>query len=865
MSSSIFSTAVNAIGDSVLKYMTKNIEEMLGHSTGGASITEKPIIGKQSSLQEIKIQTSTYGKMIPEVYGTTRISGNIIWALPVKFTEHRRAHVADSQSPAKYVTTKNYYATLAIAICSGPTCKHIQVWANGRLLDLNKIRHRFYMGTETQEPDPLILSVEDSAPSYRGTAYMVIEDLPLLDYNNAIPNFVFEVTAYPEGFFENHVVQKIDSVHIIAHGEFGYDTKTQTAAHTETVGEITVTYGMAKKINGENGHQKSHAMESLELIEGTLLNLKWVAITVNWFASDINIEHCSVLPGITYGREMQTFPDTWTVGNFTAQNSYRIPQENGVSQYAGTANDASLVRYIQELKSRGYKVLLSVKLVAPTEGGQWVCENAGNISTFFGVRYHPFMEHYCHLTKGAIDAFCIGSGFGSLTKIQDGVAFPAVEALIELAQHAKAILGNEVTVTYAANWDEYHSHNGTYNMDALWSSSAVDVVGINAYFPLTDAQTPTNDAPRVQDIVQSWKSGEGYNYFYKDPLSGQSKTTYTSARFAWKNMYYWWSHRHINSHDKSRTPWKPKSKQIWFIEYGFRSVENCTHSPMSLQQSTLPENVDFAAQKTAIAGTIRAWKSSKMVRRMFLYAWNIKPHTNTTAREYRRWHTGYWINGKIELVTLTAIIRDILNKIGAPSRNLRGIDEPIFGYSIHNHLPARAIIRELQKIYFFDLIEKEGLLAIVDNNAKIALSIPQQDIVPKSCKITRLAEVLHGASALLYISKQRNYQPNLRQILCRNKLKTRDILQTSLVLDGQQAESILDGIYYTAMGSNYFYKMAVPIKYSVLNAGDVVSMVGKPSLRTIRLTSVKILGPKVYLEGFSHVSTRINNGIFPAD
>ncbi|MGN7661623.1 MAG: glycoside hydrolase/phage tail family protein [Anaplasma sp.] len=864
MSPSIFSNAVNAIGNSVLKHMTKNIEEMLGHTTGGASATGRSITEKQVQLQKIKIQTSTYGRMIPEVYGTTRISGNIIWASPVKYTEHRRAHVADGQSPAKYVITGSYYATLAIAICSGPTCRHIQVWANGRLLDLNKIRYRFYMGTETQEPDPLILSVEGSAPAYRGTAYVVMEDLPLLDYNNTIPNFVFEVTAYPEGFFENHVVREIDSVHAIAHGEFAYDTKIQTAVHTETVGEITVTHGMAKKINGESGHQKSHAMESLEQIEGTLLGLKWVAVTVNWFASDINIGRCSVLPGITYGRETRTFPDTWTVGDFTAQNSYRIPQENGVPKCAGTANDASLVRYIQELKSRGYKVLLSVKLVAPTEDSQWVCEDAGKISTFFGVRYHPFMEHYCHLTKGAIDAFCIGSGFGSLTKIRDAGVFPAVESLIELAQHAKAILGSDTTVTYAANWDEYHSHNGTYNMDALWSSSAIDVVGINAYFPLIDTKTPKNGAPRVQDIVQSWKSGEGYSYFYKDPLSGRNKTPYASARFAWKNMYYWWSHRHINSHDNSRTPWKPKSKQIWFIEYGFRSVENCTHSPMPLQQSALPENVDFAAQKTAIAGTIKAWRSSKMVRHMFLYAWNIKPHINTTAREYRRWHTGHWINGKIELVTLSAIIRDILNKTGVSSRNLRGIDEPIFGYSIHNHLPARAIIRELQKIYFFDLIEKGNLLAILDNNAKIALSIPQKDIVPKSCQITRLAEVSHGASALLYISKQRNYQPNLRQVLGRNKLKTRDILQTSLVLDGQQAESILDSIYHTAMDSNYFYKMAVPIKYGVLNAGDVVIIIGKPSLRTIRLTSVKILGLKVYLEGFSHVPTHINNGVFPA-
>ena len=43
-------------------------------------------------------------------------------------------------------------------------------------------------------------------------------------------------------------------------------------------------------------------------------------------------------------------------------------------------------------------------------------------------------------------------------------------------------------VTYAADWSEYHhTAGGWYNLDPLWASSNIDVIGIDAYFPLTNA------------------------------------------------------------------------------------------------------------------------------------------------------------------------------------------------------------------------------------------------------------------------------------------------------------------------------------------------------------------------------------------
>src|SRR5690606_14242121 len=49
---------------------------------------------------------------------------------------------------------------------------------------------RFYQGTGTQQIDPTIESYEGvgNTPAYRHTAYVVIQDLQLADYGNALPN-----------------------------------------------------------------------------------------------------------------------------------------------------------------------------------------------------------------------------------------------------------------------------------------------------------------------------------------------------------------------------------------------------------------------------------------------------------------------------------------------------------------------------------------------------------------------------------------------------------------------------------------------------------------------------------------------------
>ncbi|ABD43329.1 hypothetical protein APHWI1_0190 [Anaplasma phagocytophilum str. ApWI1] len=79
---------------------------------------------------------------------------------------------------------------------------------------------------------------------------------------------------------------------------------------------------------------------------------------------------------------------------------------------------------------------------------------------------------------------------------------------------------------------------------------------------------------------------------------------------------------------------------------------------------TSPINIDYLSQKVAIEGTLKAWKSSNMVERMFLYGWDLRPQRNTDTNSFKRWQSSFFVNRKIMLITLSDIIQDVLQCSG---------------------------------------------------------------------------------------------------------------------------------------------------------------------------------------------------------
>lgn len=151
-------------------------------------------------LNDLQVQTSSYGSQIPRLFGAMRVAGTVIWATDLRETTSRSGGGKGRPS----VTSYDYSASFAVALSARPIRAVKRIWAEGNLLrgsagdfktELGAFR--VHSGGEDQSVDPLIASAQGvgQAPAHRGIAYVVFEDLALADYGNRIPSLTFEVEA----------------------------------------------------------------------------------------------------------------------------------------------------------------------------------------------------------------------------------------------------------------------------------------------------------------------------------------------------------------------------------------------------------------------------------------------------------------------------------------------------------------------------------------------------------------------------------------------------------------------------------------------------------------------------------------------
>jgi hypothetical protein len=168
-------------------------------------------IGKQGPrLNDLKVQVSDYGKMVPKLYGASRFAGNVIWSTDIIETQHTETSGGKGGGPEVTSTTYTYSQSFAVALCEGEVSGVGKIWANGKLIynmgvdaSFETIMAsraiasgiRFYPGSETQTADSLVEVYigAGNTPAYRGTAYVVFENMQLANYGNRTPNMEFEL------------------------------------------------------------------------------------------------------------------------------------------------------------------------------------------------------------------------------------------------------------------------------------------------------------------------------------------------------------------------------------------------------------------------------------------------------------------------------------------------------------------------------------------------------------------------------------------------------------------------------------------------------------------------------------------------
>ena len=566
---------------------------VIGRAIGATlgRVIDQRLMGAGSEAIEVgrvdrfRLMGASEGSSVSQLWGRMRVAGQVIWA--TEFQENARRS-GGKGAPKPRTTTYSYSVSLAVALCEGEITRIGRVWADGLEVAPDTLNLRVYVGSQVQLPDPKIEAVEGAgfAPSYRGIAYVVIEDLELSGFGNRVPQFSFEVVRPAQGAFADEVVDLPRALKAVAlvpgTGEYALAT---TAVH------YNQGLGVNRSANVNSASGKTDFATSLDHLRDDLPNCGSVSLVVSWFGDDLRCGVCTVQPKVEQS-QYDGVGMPWRVSGVARAQAVQVPRVAGNSIYGGSPADRSVIEAIQAIRAGGQEVMFYPFVlmdqvaynglpdpssdafdqpVLPWRGRITLARAPGQVGStdrtaaaeaevavFFGAaqpaqfsivsgtvqysgpvdwKYRRFILHYAKLCAlaGGVDAFCIGSEMRGLTQIRGaGDSFPVVQALRQLAADVRGILGPATKISYAADWTEYFGYQTGgdvyFHLDPLWADPNIDFIGIDNYMPASDWREGESHADADQGAIYGLSylkanigGGEGFDWYYDSPEGALSQ------------------------------------------------------------------------------------------------------------------------------------------------------------------------------------------------------------------------------------------------------------------------------------------------------------------------------------------------------
>lgn len=222
----------------------------------------------------------------------------------------------------------------------------------------------------------------------------------------------------------------------------------------------------------------------------------------------------------------------------------------------------------------GIKVMLKPQVYIPGSWPGGLSFDAADDWSVWEKEYRDYIFTYIKIANELnVEAFCIGTEFR--LSVQNRSEF--WEDMIHEIR-----LSYNGHLTYAANWDDYEEVS-------FWDK--LDIIGIDAYFPLSEATTPS-----VEELQVQWKH-------IMDKLSA----------FAEDNK-----------------------KHILFSEFGYLSVDGAAGKNWELEKNINSRKVNELAQKNALEALLTTCSSYPCWVGGFLWKWFPagKGHEGYPERDY---------------------------------------------------------------------------------------------------------------------------------------------------------------------------------------------------------------------------------------
>ncbi|WP_341205153.1 glycoside hydrolase/phage tail family protein [uncultured Sulfitobacter sp.] len=562
MATILLSTAGAAIGGSVGGTLAGLSSVAIGRAVGATlgRVIDQRLLGQGAQAVEtgkvdrFRLTQAGEGAAIAQVYGRMRVGGQVIWASDFAETTTVTGGGGGKGAPSTPQTTEySYSVSLAIALCEGEITSIGRIWADGEEISAHALNMAVYRGTRDQLPDPTIAAIEgaDAVPAYRGTAYVVMENLGLGPFGNRVPQFSFEVLRAEEPDAPAADIS-------VTHGVKGVALIPGTGEYALATTPVHYTDGQGGRwsANVSTPDGRSDFAAALEDATQDLPQLAAASLVVSWFGDDLRCGECRLRPKVESAEdEGENMP--WQVAGLTRGTAEVIAREDDRPVYGGTPADAAVIEAIHAIQAAGKAVMFYPFILMDQLDGNTLPDpysdagaqpklpwrgritlakapgRAGSsdgtlsahneVAAFFGTvtaadftvaggqviytgpqewSMSRFILHYAALCKaaGGVEAFCIGTEMRGLTQIRGaGNSFVAVQAFRALAAEARLLLGAGTKISYAADWSEYfgyHPQDGSgdvfFHLDPLWADDTIDFIGIDNYMPLSDWRDGTD-------------------------------------------------------------------------------------------------------------------------------------------------------------------------------------------------------------------------------------------------------------------------------------------------------------------------------------------------------------------------------------
>jgi hypothetical protein len=613
-----------------------------------------------------------------------------------------------------------------------------------------------------QVPDPLIEAIEGAgaAPAYRGTAYVVFEDLPVDAFGARMPQLSFEVVRPARRNLQPRLEDVVNAVNLIpGAGEF--------ALATDIVRRV-IEPGVEAPENQHSSEARADLVVSLDQLEAELPNVRRVNLVIGWFGDDLRAGVCRVRPGVDAPAK-ETQPIEWMVAGRSRSAAHLVSRAGERANYGGTPADKAVRQAVGELKARGLHVTLYPFLfmdVPPGNGrpdpyggteqaafpwrGRITAGSttiASDVATFFAGAdgYDAFILHYANLAaETGADGLLIGSELVGLTRQRTGETYPAVEALRALAQAARIAAGPLVEISYAADWTEYGANveggEVRFPLDALWADAAIDYVGVDWYPPMSDWRDGDAHADAALGglhdpayLSANIEGGEAYDWHYADPSARavQQRSPITDGAYGepWvfrqKDVRGWWSHAHhprvAGVRAAAPTAWTPGMKPVRFVEVGVPGVDKGANQPNVFfdpksSESALPHfsdgSRDDVGMRTALEAFHAHWAGDAMLGYdgIAVWAWDARPFPAFPLRDEvwgdgGNWRLGHWLNGRTGLAMLPDVVADVCRRAGLDA-DISALSGVVSGYRFDGPTSARRALDPLALAYGLDATER---------------------------------------------------------------------------------------------------------------------------------------------------------------